>query len=49
MTTDEQRRERHHDAMRRIDEMNVMLRGVDDDYRRAMALLDDYLDALRNA
>jgi hypothetical protein len=34
MTTDEQRRERHRDAMRRVDVMNELLRGVSDDYRR---------------
>jgi hypothetical protein len=45
MTTDEQRRERHHDAMRRIDEMNDVLRGVSDDYRRATVLLDEYIIA----
>ena len=34
MTTDEQRRVRHRDAMRRVDVMNEVLRGVSDDYRR---------------
>jgi hypothetical protein len=43
MTTDEQRRERHHDAMRRIDEMNDVLRGVSDDYRRACCLTNTSL------
>ena len=37
MTTDDEmrlRRERHRDAMRRVDAMNELLRGVSDDYRR---------------
>jgi hypothetical protein len=47
MTTDEQRRERHRDAMRRVDVMNELLRGVSDDYRRATALLDEYFDTAK--
>lgn len=47
MTTDGQRRVRHRDAMRRVDVMNELLRGVSDDYRRAKALLDEYLDTAK--
>ena len=51
MTTDEQRRERQRerqrDALRRVDAMNEMLRGVSDDYRLATALLDEYFDTAK--
>lgn len=48
MTTDEQRRERHRDAMRRVDAMNTLLRGVDDDYRRMSEMvLSAIADELR--
>ena len=43
MTTDEQRRERHRDAMRRVDVMNELLRGVVDDER---AMNDEVLRAI---
>jgi hypothetical protein len=43
MTTDEQRRERHRDAMRRIDEMNNRLRDVGDDYVRMREQLERHL------
>jgi hypothetical protein len=43
MTTDEQRRERHRDAMRRIDAMNESLRDVGDDYVRMRERVERYL------
>jgi hypothetical protein len=46
MTTDEQRRERHRDAMRRVDAMNELLRGVVDDER---AMNDEVLRAIADA
>ena len=46
MTTDEQRRERHRDAMRRVDVMNELLRGVVDDER---AMNDEVLRAIADA